>query len=121
MDTDEDMQWLGEDMIQQNGERITVPSEVVEAGIVEPGNSVFWAADDDGVVLSKRRDVFDAGNQFQLLGETTLMGNREVMLPSEVSERVGVDAGDILHFATANSLRSEHVCRVMTEDVSERV
>lgn len=121
MDTDDDLVWLGEDMIQQNGTHITMPSEVVTAGIVEPGQPVFWAVDDEGVLISQQRSVFEQMEQVQMLGETAMMANMEVKLPSEVTKRNGFDSGDILHFVADGAVDVEQVCRVMTEDMSEQL
>jgi hypothetical protein len=121
MDTEEDPDWLGEDMIQRNGSRITVPEAVVDAGIVTPEAPVFWALDDEGLVLSNDRAPFADAGRARLLGEATLGPDREVTLPSEIADREGFDAGDILHFVTAPAFDPDRVCRILSEDRSEQL
>ena len=115
-----DREWLGEDMIQRNGDRITVPPEVVDREIATPGEPLFWAEDDEGVVVSKRREFFADADRFRLLGESDLDGDRETSIPPEITDRDGFGAGDILHFVASDGLSAEGACRVMTEDASEQ-
>lgn len=118
-ETGAEADWLGEDMIQRTGDRITVPPEVVEAGVVEPGEPVFWAEASGEVIISKRRAAFGDGERFRLLGETTLQADRETALPAAVAGRDGFEAGDILHFVRGESTGTAPVCRVLPEDASE--
>ena len=119
MEEDRDRNWFGEDMIQRNGDRITLPPAVAEAGIAEPGETVYWGEDESGVLLSKRRGRFEDADRFRLLGETTVADDREVTIPDGITTREGFDAGDILHFVASDAL-ADDACRVMTEDASER-
>lgn len=119
MNPADDEDWLGEDTIQQNGNRITVPPEVIDAGIVDRGAPVFWAVDAEGVVFSKHRVPFEETDQFRLLGESSLDENRKTPFPAEVTDREGFAAGAILHFVRAETDATTPVGRILTEDTAE--
>lgn len=65
--------------------RVVLPETVIDEGIVDPGELVFWAYSeaDDAAAISKRREPFLGSEWFHSVSYSTLDANRSITVPRQ--------------------------------------
>lgn len=103
--------------IRRKIDRVVLPEEVIETGIVDPGELVFWAYSeaDDAAAISKHREPFLENEWFHSVSYSTLDTNRSITVPREFFSRYDGSATSVPLFE-----RGETVEFVLDDELTER-
>lgn len=122
--------WLGTNPIHEEESRVTLPKQLVELGLASVDAAVFWGydAEEDAVVLSRRREEFADGDRFTFVEEEQVGVDRVTSIPlplmegyqgvEVVDESRAFEYGERLHFATTADLAAADACMALSRDAA---
>lgn len=103
--------------VREKVDRIVIPEAVIETGVVDPGELVFWAYSeaDDAAAISKYREPFLESEWFHPVSYSTLDANRSITVPRQFFPGYDGPATSVPLFE-----RGETVEFVLDEDLTEQ-
>jgi hypothetical protein len=104
--------------IRENENKIAFPQMLEKGGIVESGESVFWAIDEawSETAISMGRTWFEE-DPFAVVGRSMVDRHRVATIPREAIEDWKMfEYGDPVFFVAAEDELKNGVCRIVTYD-----